>query len=174
MWMVPVCSLRTVSNATAEAAHRRHVFWAGGQYVFNASVNGTILVKQIYTEQLTPLNGVKHPYPLVFLHGGGMSGTVVMAPVHSPRELSGIRPQTLTIGSNGSTSRMDDEAGRRTFLTKVMRCCWSMPGAPVDPVRKMCPSWALVSRWNRLSWLSPRPSVIKTTIKRNSIPNGRE
>lgn len=73
---LPICSAKTPHEGIIEAAHRRKVFWAGGQYVFNANVNGTILVKQMYAEQLTPVHGVKHPYPLIFVHGGGVSGTV--------------------------------------------------------------------------------------------------
>lgn len=61
---------------TSEALHRRNVFWVGGQYFYNATRGGTILVNQTYVEQLTPVAGVKQPYPLVFLHGGGDSGAV--------------------------------------------------------------------------------------------------
>ena len=60
---------------TDEALHRRNVFYVGGQYVFNAANNGTIAANQMYVEQLTPEKGVTKPYPLVFLHGGGLTGT---------------------------------------------------------------------------------------------------
>lgn len=65
------------SGPKAEALHRRQVFYAGGQYVFNSTQNGTILINQQYVEELTPASGVRQPYPLVFLHGGGISGTVI-------------------------------------------------------------------------------------------------
>lgn len=74
--VLPILAAITTGNCTPEAAHRRKVFWAGGQYVFKATLNGTILVNQMYAEQLTPVNGTKHPYPLVFVHGGLLSGAV--------------------------------------------------------------------------------------------------
>lgn len=78
--VIPVLSAITPAGGTSEAAHRRKVFYAGGQYVFNATLNGTILVKQMYAEQLTPVHGRTHPNPLVFVHGGGVSGTVCWSP----------------------------------------------------------------------------------------------
>ncbi|KAK3176267.1 hypothetical protein OEA41_007590 [Lepraria neglecta] len=57
-----------------EALHRRNVFYAGGEYVFNATQGGTILINQQYVEELIPAAGAKHPYPIVFFHGGGISG----------------------------------------------------------------------------------------------------
>lgn len=74
--VVPVLSANFLNSKTSEAAHRRKVFWAGGQYVFDARANGTILVKQMYAEQLTPVHGARHPYPLIFVHGGTVSGAV--------------------------------------------------------------------------------------------------
>ncbi|KAI9679979.1 MAG: hypothetical protein M1817_004994 [Caeruleum heppii] len=64
----------TANPATAgEAAHRRHVFHIGGQQV--QANNGTIVVNQLYVEQLIPAAGVKQTNPLIFFHGGGFSGT---------------------------------------------------------------------------------------------------
>lgn len=76
---LPVWSVATYGGfdrRTFEALHSRSVFYAGGRYVFDKSLNGTILENQMYVEQLTPIGGVKHPYPLIFAHGGGASGTV--------------------------------------------------------------------------------------------------
>lgn len=78
--VISVLSALTSAGETSEAAHRRKVFYAGGQYVFNAALNGTILVKQMYAEQLTPVKGRTHPYTLVFVHGGTVSGTVCGSP----------------------------------------------------------------------------------------------
>ena len=67
------------SNTTdggQEALHSRTFFYAGGAYVYNETVNGTIWVNKQYVEELTPAGGVKHPYPLVFFHGGGDTGVV--------------------------------------------------------------------------------------------------
>lgn len=63
-------------GSSAEALHRRNIFYVGGEYVFNATQGGTILINEQYVEELTPAGGVKHPYPIVFFHGGGVSGTV--------------------------------------------------------------------------------------------------
>ena len=66
-------------NATEdgqEALHRRNFFYAGGQYVFDGTKNGSLWVNKQYVEELTPACGVKQPYPLVFLHGGADSGVV--------------------------------------------------------------------------------------------------
>ena len=34
------------------------------------------MINDQYVEELTPAGGVKHPYPIVFFHGGGVSGAV--------------------------------------------------------------------------------------------------
>lgn len=35
-----------------------------------------IFTGQMYVEQLTPSDGVKHPWPIVFVQGAGQTGTV--------------------------------------------------------------------------------------------------
>lgn len=65
-----------VNSASNEALHQRDVFYVGGQYVYNATLGGTILINQQYVEKLTPAKGVHQPYPLVLVHSGGLSGTV--------------------------------------------------------------------------------------------------
>ena len=69
-------SLLTFSNRITEAFARRNVFYTGGEYTFEPSINDTILINQIYVEQLTPLGGQRHRYPIIFFHGAGVSGTV--------------------------------------------------------------------------------------------------
>jgi hypothetical protein len=54
---------------SAETAYKRDVFFIGGKYV-NAAI-GLLTYDQMYVEKLTPSNGVKQPYPIVFFHGGG-------------------------------------------------------------------------------------------------------
>ena len=70
--------LSVVSYASNEALHQRDIFYVGGQYVYNATIGGTILTGEQYVEKLTPANGVHQKYPLVFVHCGGLSGTVCM------------------------------------------------------------------------------------------------
>ena len=61
-----------------EAAHHREVYYVGGRYEVNASTGLQSLIDQVYVEKLTPNNYSRRrfPYPLVFFHGGGYSGTV--------------------------------------------------------------------------------------------------
>ncbi|KAL9596239.1 MAG: hypothetical protein Q9219_005950 [cf. Caloplaca sp. 3 TL-2023] len=61
---------------TSEAIYKRIVFHVGGQYVKSPEANGTIATDQMYVEQLTSTDGVTKPHPLVFLHGGGPTGTL--------------------------------------------------------------------------------------------------
>lgn len=60
-----------VSN---EALYRRDVFYLGGHYL--PAFGGNIFVDQLYVEKLVPASGIRQPYPLVFIHGGGISGVV--------------------------------------------------------------------------------------------------
>ena len=66
----------------AEVLHTRTFFYAGGEYVYNETVKGEIWVNKQYVEELTPAE-VKHPYPIVFFHGGGDSGVVCPSLPHS-------------------------------------------------------------------------------------------
>ncbi|KAE9367685.1 alpha/beta-hydrolase [Stipitochalara longipes BDJ] len=58
--------------SSSESAYTRDVFWIGGHYV--EGIIGLLTYDQMYVEKLTPLQGVKKPYPLVLFHGGGVSG----------------------------------------------------------------------------------------------------
>lgn len=62
-----------------EALHKRSIFYVGGQYVFNTTLGGNIVTNDEYVEELTPAQGVKQKYPIVFFHGGGPSGAVSSA-----------------------------------------------------------------------------------------------
>ena len=64
------------SYDSQEAQHQRQVFFVGGKYQTDPTTNLTLFVNQMYTEQLIPANGVKHPNPLIFFHGGAFSGAV--------------------------------------------------------------------------------------------------
>ncbi|KAM0280827.1 hypothetical protein ACHAQH_003857 [Verticillium albo-atrum] len=55
-----------------EKAYVRDVFFLGGRTL--AMSDGNYTVDQLFVEKLTPVKGVTHPKPLVFLHGGGISG----------------------------------------------------------------------------------------------------
>lgn len=58
-----------------ELSYIREYFYVGGHYAENGS-GRHIFKDQMYVEQLTPVNGSRKPYPIVFIHGGGQTGTV--------------------------------------------------------------------------------------------------
>ncbi|KAM9880315.1 hypothetical protein VD0002_g7182 [Verticillium dahliae] len=55
-----------------DKAYVRDAFFLGGRTV--ALSDGNYTVDQLFVEKLTPVKGVTRPKPLVFLHGGGISG----------------------------------------------------------------------------------------------------
>ena len=61
--------------ASNEALFQRDFFYIGGSYVYNNS-SGILTEDQIYVEKLTPASGVTQSVPLVFFHGGAVSGAV--------------------------------------------------------------------------------------------------
>ncbi|KAF4951209.1 hypothetical protein FGADI_7614 [Fusarium gaditjirri] len=56
-----------------EVPYTRDVFYIGGRSAKGTS--GTITVDQIYLEKLTPTRQWTQKHPLVFFHGGGLSGS---------------------------------------------------------------------------------------------------
>ena len=64
-------------SGPAESQSHRSYFYVGGQYVDDDRGDAQhLLTGQMYVEQLLPVGGVKHPWPLVFIHGAGQTGTV--------------------------------------------------------------------------------------------------
>ncbi|KAH8676146.1 Alpha/Beta hydrolase protein [Xylariales sp. PMI_506] len=55
-----------------EVAYTRDAFYVGGRGIEISS--GMITADQLYVEKLTPVGGPRHPHPLVFFHGGAVSG----------------------------------------------------------------------------------------------------
>lgn len=61
----------------AESPYHRSYFYVGGEYVDAGSGDGErIFTGQMYVEHLMPIDGIKHPWPIVFIQGGGQTGTV--------------------------------------------------------------------------------------------------
>ncbi|KAK1968961.1 alpha/beta-hydrolase [Colletotrichum sublineola] len=58
--------------SSQETLHRREFFYVGGQGASDPT--GNITIGQLYVEKLTPANKLQ-PTPLIFIHGGGVSGT---------------------------------------------------------------------------------------------------
>lgn len=58
----------------SQSSHVRSYFYAGGEYL--PTPTGHILQNQMYVEKLSPHNGPRQPYPIVFIHGSFQSGTV--------------------------------------------------------------------------------------------------
>lgn len=59
--------------ACTKMSHVRSYFYVGGEYINTAA--GHVLQNQMYVEKLTPSAGSTKPYPIVFIHGGGQTGT---------------------------------------------------------------------------------------------------
>ncbi|CAF0834230.1 unnamed protein product [Adineta ricciae] len=53
----------------------RKYFYVGGEYVFDMATNRSLMSGQMYVEHLSPPYGIQQPYPLVLIHGKGMTGT---------------------------------------------------------------------------------------------------
>lgn len=59
------------SNPLQDLPQRRSYFYVGGQYVNdNNGTGGKTMQGQMYVEEL------KHPFPLVFIHGAAQTATV--------------------------------------------------------------------------------------------------
>lgn len=59
--------------ASRETLSQRDTFYVGGNYVNSAA--GNLTYDQLYVEKLTP-SSVTQTKPIVFFHGGGVSGVV--------------------------------------------------------------------------------------------------
>ena len=60
-----------------ESASHRSYFYVGGIYVNDENSPGErVMQGQMYVEQLTPLGGSRHQFPLVFIHGAGQTASV--------------------------------------------------------------------------------------------------
>ncbi|PQE08993.1 fusarubin cluster-esterase protein [Rutstroemia sp. NJR-2017a WRK4] len=75
-----VCSLVRLAASSvpvytphSEAYAARSYFYVGGQYI-TVSPNNTIYTDQMYVEHIVP-SRILQPYPLVFIHGQGQTGT---------------------------------------------------------------------------------------------------
>lgn len=120
-------------GSSAEALHRRNIFYVGGEYVYNTTQGGTILINDQYVEELTPAGGVKHPYPIVFFHGGGVSGAVGSIMTYSKM----IRLNVFV--SNGSINPTASLAGPPTFSTRDTWYTSLISGASAGQARKTFP-----------------------------------
>jgi hypothetical protein len=65
-----------------ETTYQREYFYVGGQYVYNATTNLTLLTRQLYVEKLTPPGGVKQPHPVILMTAGVPSGAVRLVLLH--------------------------------------------------------------------------------------------
>ena len=62
--------------ATAESLYTRSYFYVEREYSDAKSGDSQrIFTGQMYVEQLTPVDGVKHQWPIVLIQGGGQTGT---------------------------------------------------------------------------------------------------
>ncbi|KAL5354478.1 hypothetical protein ACLOAV_000567 [Pseudogymnoascus australis] len=64
----------SLESEPSDTPHTRHFFHVGGDYVSDGN-GGDYFANQSYVEKLIPASGVAKPYPLVFIHGIGQTGT---------------------------------------------------------------------------------------------------
>ncbi|KAK9589574.1 hypothetical protein V6Z98_008260 [Aspergillus fumigatus] len=57
-----------------ETPHRRTYFYVGGNYTLNND-GEHIITNQMYVERLTPVDGPRRQYPIVFIHGADQTAT---------------------------------------------------------------------------------------------------
>jgi pimeloyl-ACP methyl ester carboxylesterase len=62
-------------------ASLRDYFYVGGEYAELGNGGGHIFKNQMYVEHLVPLDGIRKPLPLVFIHGQAQTGTVSSYPL---------------------------------------------------------------------------------------------
>lgn len=67
-------SRATAGTSAREAFASRDYFYVGGRYVEDGTGNH-VFAGQMYVEHLLPLK-VTQSYPIVFIHGGGQTGSV--------------------------------------------------------------------------------------------------
>jgi hypothetical protein len=72
--MLSVPCVRAGQPSPTEASHVREYFYVGGEYLNDTG--GHVFRNQMYVEKLSPTKGRTQPYPVVFVHGGGQTGTV--------------------------------------------------------------------------------------------------
>ena len=66
-----------MTSSILESPNYGHYFYVGGKYRDDETANGEhVFTGQMYVEQLTPVNGVKQPWPTMFIRGAGQTGTV--------------------------------------------------------------------------------------------------
>ncbi|PQE14007.1 fusarubin cluster-esterase protein [Rutstroemia sp. NJR-2017a BBW] len=116
-----VCSLVRLAASSvpvytphSEAYAARSYFYVGGQYI-TVSPNNTIYTDQMYVEHIVP-SRILQPYPLVFIHGQGQTGTVC-CPVLIPSSAS-YRLMSTTKAQYGTndTGRIDGGSGWATYF----------------------------------------------------------
>lgn len=135
-----------VQCALSEAPSHRSYFHVGGHYRnTGAGESQHVMTGQMYVEKLIPVDGVKHPLPLVFIHGAGQTGSV--SPIsssllaccsvacitqHEMAACQGTREESLaeSLKSIPSCTFTDVPASRisstRPMVAKVgRRGCWT-------------------------------------------------
>src|ERR1700712_1993668 len=68
-------ALSLVAAAVEQTPHTRQYFYVGGEYV-TATTGEHVMENEMYVEELSPVGGSTKPFPLVFIHGLGQTGTV--------------------------------------------------------------------------------------------------
>jgi hypothetical protein len=75
VWLAVLCCGRLVVGAVEQTPHTRKYFYVGGEYV-TSTTGDHVMKNEMYVEELTPVGGSTKPFPLMFIHGLGQTGTV--------------------------------------------------------------------------------------------------
>ena len=83
---------------------------------------GCVMQGQMYVEQLTPLDGVTHPLPLLFIHGRGQTGVVSLH--RSPRHCRDLSAECRNLLSslNVWQNWLNTPDGRKGWASFFVDC----------------------------------------------------
>ena len=153
-----------------QSHHQRDIFYVGGRSLDIGT--GNLTIDQLYVEKLTPSAGVTQPKPLVFFHGGAVSGTTWL---NTPDGRGGFATYFLNHGyqvyildhiSVGRSSQMDtrDYVLWNTTTQESVQAAFTAPElAPTYPQAKLHTQWPGTGRNGDPSFDAFRKGVLPFT-----------
>ena len=155
---------------SSQSHHQRDIFYVGGRSLDIGT--GNLTIDQLYIEKLTPSDGVTQPKPLVFFHGGAVSGTTWL---NTPDGRKGFATYFLDHGyqvyildhiSVGRSSQMDtrDYVLWNTTTQESVQSAFTAPElAPTYPQAKLHTQWPGTGRIGDPSFDAFRKGVLPFT-----------
>ena len=155
---------------SSQSHHQRDIFYVGGRSLDIGT--GNLTIDQLYIEKLTPSDGVTQPKPLVFFHGGAVSGTTWL---NTPDGRKGFATYFLDHGyqvyildhiSVGRSSQMDtrDYVLWNTTTQESVQSAFTAPElAPTYPQASLHTQWPGTGRIGDPSFDAFRKGVLPFT-----------